>query len=163
VCIATAFSLRGFSSPSPKALKNWGLSLKNKKKRMAFGFWAYVAGLVISLALGFSGLEFIFSLIILAALGLIVGFLNFGGDSEHLFALFTLTIVFWIMHYLSGIFSVAGAGSDLSSAIFSNLLLFSIAATTVLAFKNFYDSSHSPSASRISTGPRQNPKARRVA
>ncbi|HIH51010.1 MAG TPA: hypothetical protein HA250_01475, partial [Nanoarchaeota archaeon] len=97
---------------------------------MAFGFWAYVAGLVISLALGFSGLEFIFSLIILAALGLIVGFLNFGGDSEHLFALFTLTIVFWIMHYLSGIFSVAGAGSDLSSAIFSNLLLFSIAATT---------------------------------
>lgn len=132
---------------------------------MSFGFWAYLAGLVISLALGFSGLELVFSLIILAALGLIVGFMNLKGDSEHLFSLFVLTAVFWIAHYLSGsAFRTLGAGADSLSTIFLNLLLFSVFVTLVLAFKNLYDSAHASSGSfGKGAGTKQALRVRRVA
>ncbi len=128
---------------------------------MAFGFFAYIIGLIISVVLGFFNLDLVISLIVLAALGLIVGFINLGKDAEHLLSLFSLTFFFWAAYYLSSNV-LAGIGSVVSSTVsfvFLNMLIFSLSALLVLSFKNLYSSSF-PS---YSSEQKQTARARRIA
>ena len=132
---------------------------------MALGFFAYLIGLIISVVLGFFNFDPVISLILLAALGLIVGFLNLGKDAEHLFSLFSLTFFFWVAHYLfSNVLSVFGTStSSALAAIFLNALLFSLATLLVLSFKNLFSSSFPSASSASNTRARSTAKVTRVA
>ena len=109
---------------------------------MAFGFWAYLISLIISIVLGLFNLDLTISIIILAALGVFVGFMNLSWDTEHLFSIFSLTFFFWIAHYLTSNV-LGGIGSLLASVsfVFLNMLIFSLFVLLVLSFKNLYSSS----------------------
>ena len=129
---------------------------------MALGFFAYLVGLIVSVVLGFFNFDPLISLIVLVALGLIVGFLNLGKDAEHLLSLFSLTFFFWAAHYLTSNVSFDFGPSSISalSLIFSNMLIFSLVTLLVLSFKNLYSSSFSPTSSQKG---RSQPKITRIA
>ena len=94
------------------------------------GRWAFIAGLVIAILLAFMGLGAQI-LVILAVLGLIVGFLNVSGSESHEFLIASIALI-----------ASAGAVQSLPlvggtvTTVMGNLVIFISPAMLVVAIKS---------------------------
>ena len=100
------------------------------------GTWVFVAGLVLSLILGFtSGVASGVSLTFLVVLGLVVGFLNITEKEVHGFLIAGIALM--LVGFLARVNSIPFIGLELQDSL-SNVVLFAAPSVLIVAIREVF-------------------------